>query len=102
MATESSEQPHAGAPKGNQNAVKSKRIFANALKRLFTQKPEMATELAEKLVGFAVAGEGWAFKELLDRVDGKVPQPIVGDDDEAPISIRQRLVDLVKPDVSDG
>lgn len=82
----------AGAPEGNQNAVKSKRMFANALKRLFAQKPERAEALAEKLIAFAEAGEGWAFKELLDRIDGKVPQPVVGDDEHDPISIKEIVI----------
>lgn len=82
----------AGAPEGNQNAVKSKRMFSAALKRLFAQSPEKADALALKLLAFAEAGEGWAFKELLDRLDGKVPQPLVGDKDEDPITIKEILI----------
>jgi hypothetical protein len=32
--------------------------------------------LAEKLVSCALAGEGWAFKEFGDRLEGKAVQPI--------------------------
>jgi hypothetical protein len=32
--------------------------------------------LAEKLVSCALAGEGWAFKEIGDRLEGKPMQPI--------------------------
>ena len=87
-----------GAPVGNQNGVKSKRLFAAALKRLFTQDAERADRLAVKLATLAEAGEGWAFKELVDRLDGKVPQPLVGgDDDESPISVKA-MIELVRPE----
>lgn len=91
----------AGAPVGNQNAAKSKRMFTSALKRLFVQSPERADALAERLIGYAESGESWAFKELIDRLDGKAPQPIVGDDDEAPIrfsKIERTIVDPANTD----
>ncbi len=37
-----------------------------------------------------------AAKELADRIDGKVPQGIVGDDEEAPVHILSRI-ELVSP-----
>lgn len=40
-------------------------------------------QIADKLVEQAIAGEGWAIKEVADRVDGKVPQGVVGADDGA-------------------
>lgn len=79
-----------GAPVGNQNAAKSKRIFSSALKRLFAQSPERADALAEKLVTWAENGEQWAFKEMVDRLDGKSPQPVVGADEaegESPVRL---------------
>jgi len=88
----------AGAPEGNQNAAKSRRLFSSAIKRLLTQRPERAEALAEKLVVLAEAGEQWAFKELLDRVDGKSPQALVGgDEDDNPISIREILIRAIDP-----
>lgn len=44
-------------------------------------------EVAEVLVTQALAGEGWAIKEIADRTDGKVPQAIVGDDEHAPLAV---------------
>jgi hypothetical protein len=76
------------APAGNQNAARSKRLFSSALKRLFTQSPERADALAEKLVTWAENGEQWAFKEMVDRLDGKAPQPLVGGEEEDGAPIR--------------
>jgi hypothetical protein len=86
----------AGAPEGNQNAVKSKRLFNSALKRALTQGPERVDAIVEKLISLAEGGEAWAVKELIDRVDGKAPQPVVGgDDDDSPISIREIVIRAV-------
>lgn len=86
------------APAGNQNAAKSKRLFTNALKRALTQGPERVEKVVETLIKAAEDGEQWAVKELIDRVDGKAPQPMVGgDEDEQPIKITGRIK-LVRPD----
>jgi len=49
---------------------------------------QMTTKLrlvARKLVDRALDGDVPAIKEIGDRVDGKPPQAIVGDDESAPI-----------------
>jgi hypothetical protein len=51
-----------------------------------TGEPKLR-ELAEKLVTQGLSGEGWAIKEIADRIDGKVAQAIVGDDEHDPISM---------------
>ncbi|TIR87348.1 MAG: hypothetical protein E5X05_01235 [Mesorhizobium sp.] len=60
-----------------------------------TGEPKLR-EVAEMLVDQALLGEGWAIKEIADRIDGKVPQAVVGDDESDPISlvhvIERRLV----------
>jgi hypothetical protein len=85
-----------GAPEGNQNAAKSKRLFNSALKRALTQGPERVTAIVEKLISLAESGEPWAVKELIDRVDGKAPQPVTGgDDDDNPISIKEIVIRAV-------
>lgn len=43
------------------------------------------TEVAAALLEKAKGGDVQAIKELADRMDGKVAQPISGDDDEPPI-----------------
>ncbi len=86
----------AGAPEGNQNASKSKRLFNSALKRALTQGPERLDRVVETLISLAEQGEGWAVKELIDRVDGKAPQPVVGgDDDENPITVKEIIIRAV-------
>jgi hypothetical protein len=52
--------------------------------------------VADALVDKAMAGDVQAIKEVADRIDGKVPQAVVGDDEADPISlvhiIERRLV----------
>ena len=91
----------AGAPEGNQNASKSKRIFTAALKRVLTQAPNEVDDIVNMLIGKAKEGEPWAVKELIDRVDGKAPQPLTGgDDDENPITVKEILIRAIAPDRS--
>jgi hypothetical protein len=93
----------AGAPEGNQNAAKSKRLFNSALKRALTQKPERVEAIVEKLITLAEGGEQWAVKELIDRVDGKAPQPVVGGDDEDnPLRVEKIERVIVRAQASDS
>ena len=73
-----------GAPTGNSNATKGKRLFNSALKRALTQGPERIEKIVNMLIEQAEAGEPWAVKELIDRVDGKPAQSIIGGDDDDP------------------
>ncbi len=73
------------APEGNQNAAKSKRMLSDCLKRELTQNPDDVLKIARKLIDSAVAGEPWAMTLIHERVDGKLPQPVVGDTDEPPV-----------------
>jgi hypothetical protein len=84
-----------GAPVGNRNAAKKQRLLTDCLKRELTQSPEDVLAITRKLIESAKAGEPWAQALVHDRSDGKVPQPIVGDDEEAPIRVdRVELVNL--------
>lgn len=87
------------APIGNQNAAKSNRMLTSALRRELTQNPEDIQRIARKLIDSAINGDPWAQSLIYDRVDGKVPQPVIGDDDEAPIRVAAKieLVSLGKP-----
>lgn len=86
-----------GAPEGNQNGRKKHRLLSDTLKRELTQKPEDVLAIAVKLIQDAKDGDSAARALLFDRVDGKVPQPVVGDDDEAPVSFREILIRAVDP-----
>lgn len=53
--------------------------------------------VAEALVNAAMAGDIHAIKEVADRLDGKVPQGVVGDDQYDPVrmvhEVRRVIVD---------
>lgn len=53
--------------------------------------------VADALVDKAMAGDVQAIKEVADRIDGKVPQGVIGGDDgDAPINAVMRI-ELVAP-----
>lgn len=84
------------APVGNRNAVKKNRLLTDALRRELVQSPEDALKITRKLIECAIAGESWAQSLVHDRCDGKLPTPLVGDDDEAPLRM-EGVVKLIKP-----
>lgn len=61
------------APIGNTNAVKGK-IFYDKLRKRFTQEPHRLERIVGELITQAEAGEPWAVKEIIDRLDGKAVQ----------------------------
>lgn len=65
-----------GAPKGNQNAVKAK-IWSDRLKAQIEER-KLWPKLADALLEKALEGDVAALKEVGDRVEGKVSQPIEG------------------------
>lgn len=84
------------APIGNQNASKKTRMLGEALKRILVQNPEEAEAVARKTLEAAKAGEAWAQALIYERVDGRLPQPVIGDDEEPPI-LMKGLIELVRP-----
>lgn len=72
----------AGRPPGAEN--KNKR-FRAALNRYADADPKRLDDLAEKLWATAMLGDTTAIREVADRLDGKVPQALVGDDDHPPV-----------------
>jgi hypothetical protein len=73
-----------GRPIGSQN--KDKR-FRAAIIRQLELHPDLLDQIAARLCAAAASGDGGAMKEFGDRVDGKVPQAIVGDDDHPPVGM---------------
>lgn len=78
------------------------RSFANMLNIAIKEAVEGTDKtklraVADALVGKAMAGDVQAIKEVADRLDGKVPQAIVGDGESDPINlvteIRRVIVD---------
>ena len=50
--------------------------------------PEKLDELANALIAKARQGDVTALKEMADRLDGRVPQAVVGDSGSEPITLR--------------
>lgn len=92
------------APLGNQNAAKAKRwqdALHKALVRFESEKVkagEALDKIAETVVLQALEGNRDAWQEIGNRLDGKVPQALIGgDDDQPPIQIEGRIK-LVRPE----
>lgn len=86
-----------GAPLGNANAAKRNRLLGDALKRELTQHPERVLKIVERTLTCAEAGEEWAQRLVYERVDGKMPQPLVGDDEEPAIRFGRVMRTIVDP-----
>lgn len=90
-----------GAPLGNQNAKKAK-LWENALKRALARASNATIDagldkIADTVVLQAMEGNKDAWQEIGQRLDGKVPQAIIGgDDDEPPVKLKG-VVELVRP-----
>lgn len=62
---------------------KADKIWSDAVQRAVKRrlnnvdgKPQKIERLADKLVDFAMEGQGWAFKEIGERLDGKASQAV--------------------------
>ncbi len=82
---------------------KSEKTFANMLRVAIKEAHEDGNDklraVADALVSKAMTGDVPAIKEIADRLDGKVPQALIGDDDEDPIRFaRIALVPLAAKD----
>lgn len=63
----------AGAPKGNQNAAKTK-VWSEAIRKAIVQDRTALDRLAKSLIAAAEQGDMAAIKEIGDRLDGKSVQ----------------------------
>ena len=91
-----------GAPVGNKNASRAKK-WREAIMRALARKADSVDsgldKAADKLVALAIdEGDRWAIDHIADRLDGKPAQAIVGDDDFAPIALREIVIRSVRPD----
>jgi hypothetical protein len=66
-----------------------------AIKQAHDEQGDKLRAVAEALVNKAMTGDVPAIKEIADRLDGKVPQAVVGDDDLDPIRLVQRIERVV-------
>lgn len=80
-----------GNPGGRPKAAK---LFRDALMtelKRADNNVERIQKVAQRLVENAIGGETAAIKEIADRIDGKVPQGIVGDSEGDPIKMITRI-----------
>jgi len=78
---------------------KADKIWSDAVRRAVKRrmenedgKPQKIERLADKLVDFAMDGQGWAFKEIGERLDGKAPQAqVIQGDADAPLELRIKI-----------
>lgn len=84
------------APLGNKNAHKG-RMWHDALRKAITQDDgKRLRKAAEILLDKAAEGEGWAIREIADRLDGKPFQSVelTGDADNPLVQkIQLEIVD---------
>ncbi len=88
-----------GAPK---RAKLWREAIDRAIKRREQDDPQALEKLADKLLSAVDGGDVGAMRELGDRIDGKVAQAIVGDDEHDPIKVETIRRIIVKPGHSDG
>ncbi len=73
----------------------SEKTFANmlrvAIKDAHAEGGDKLRAVADALVKKAISGDVPAIKEIADRLDGKVPQAVVGDDESDPINLLHRI-----------
>ena len=58
--------------------------------------------IARRLIAKAEEGDLIAVKEIADRMDGKVPQALIGDDNEDPVSVRLETIQRIIVDPNSG
>lgn len=71
---------------GNPNGRRKEKKFTQALAAALEAEDKVKLyQLRDKLIAEGLKGESWAMKEIIDRYEGKVPQPIAGEDGEGPV-----------------
>lgn len=88
---------------GNPGGRPKKKPITAALERIFDKLSDAEVEVFARSM-FMKAGQGdvAAFKEITDRMEGKVAQPVGGADDLPPIGIEKIVRAIVDPQNRDG
>jgi hypothetical protein len=110
MLVSTKEQRMVGRPfppgvSGNPSGRPKKKDWTDAIRKAVQAVPEDDPQkrqrlelLAEALMLKALSGDVPALKEVGERLDGKVPQALVGDDESAPITVVNKVVrEIVRP-----
>ena len=77
-----------GRPVGATNKDKPFRAALVRALEIADDNPEKLDELARALIAKAKTGDVAALREVSDRLDGRVPQAVVGDSGSEPITLR--------------
>lgn len=92
----------AGRPRGPWSEKRFREALQAAVTEPAANGHRRLRNIAEQLVLAAEGGDIQAIKEVADRLDGKPPQAIVGDDDSDAVrvihEIRRSIVDPRHPD----
>lgn len=78
---------------GNPGGRRKEKVWRNAIERAIKRSSkegmQVVDELADALIQAALEKDVSALKEIGDRLDGKVPQALIGgDEDDAPVSLQ--------------
>jgi hypothetical protein len=88
---------------------KADKIWSEAVQRAVKRrmenedgKPQKIERLADKLVDFALEGQGWAMQEIGNRLDGRPAQAVtVSGDEENPLQVVNKVERvIVTPDAA--
>jgi hypothetical protein len=88
---------------GNQEAKKANHkkpriITQKLIARLNDAEGAALDRMVSAIIARAQEGDVPAFREIMDRVEGKAPQPVVGgDEDDAPIRLETIIRKIVEP-----
>ena len=93
-------RPFQPGQSGNPNGRPKSRPFKDALERALSAAgadKDLLDNVAAALVSKASEGDVPAIKEIADRLDGKVTQPLSGDEDGPPIKFTRIERVIVDP-----
>ena len=79
------EKGKSGNPSGRVKDKPFRDALIMAVKEVGDNDPKALRGIATALLGKACTGDVPAIKEVADRLDGKIPQAVVGDDEYPPI-----------------
>lgn len=95
---------------GNPGGRRKDKPYRDALRKVLAEElgfdPASARTKLEAVVRAhfteAIGGDVTAMNAIADRLDGKVPQAVVGDNDEDPINVVNKIVrEIVRPKPAD-
>ncbi len=90
---------------GNPGGRPKEKPFADALRMELAAAGEDHKKLraiAQKLLDKAEAGDMPAINTIADRLDGRVPQAIIGDSDEDSLNVKAiSIIEIVAPKMDD-